>query len=127
MTAEELRELDAEVAVKVMGARLHPIASPGGSVTGETVPMPDGSTVDRQLACYSTDIAAAMQVAEKLSEMNHTLVLEDWRSDRQRWCALFHLADGHDTGQFIADTAALAITLAALKAVNAVRWVKPVR
>lgn len=66
MTADELRAIDAEVAVKVMGARLHPVASMAGDVTYETVPMPDGSIHDRQLAYYSTDLRAAWEVVGKM-------------------------------------------------------------
>lgn len=122
MTQEELRALDAEIHRKIMTPERECWEHNGEwwEIVGICRDM-TGACLPTMIPNYSTDIAAAMQVAEKLSEMNHTLVLEDWRSDRQRWCALFRLADGHDTGQFIDDTAALAITLAALKAVNAVR------
>lgn len=54
------RELDALVAEKVMGFRHHP-AMPGYD---EMWFMSDGGSID--LPNYSTDIAAAWQVVEKL-------------------------------------------------------------
>lgn len=126
MTTEELFALDVRMAEEVMGWKVFTLEQ--GLHDGNTprphclrVGVPDGTEalkvfdVNGNIRWWlpSRNIADAIQVAEKLSETNNTLALEDWRSDRQRWGALFTLADGHDTGHYIADTAALAICQAA--------------
>ena len=69
---------------------------------------------------YSTEIAAAWEVAEKLAAKGHRLILEDHRDNPHSpgWWARFDLANGHDTGDVVAATAPLAICRAALKAVG---------
>lgn len=121
MSDEELRALDVEIHRKVMGEEYYeqegkfwyilPFVT---DVTGKPFPLP--------IPFYSTEINAAWLVVEKLAAENRgTLVLQDWldvRGTPGRWCALFDLPDGHDTGQILADTAPLAICKAILKSIE---------
>ncbi len=113
------RELDAVVAEKVMGLSVRPIEVIGASGVHADVGtvdlprrMPDGrmGVHAAPLPAYSTEIAAAWEVVEKLR--SPVFVLE-WEPDR--WLASFCGEDEDAT----ADTAPHAICLAALKAVEA--------
>ena len=113
------REMDALVAEKVMGWRM---------MRGHWVP-PEAAPETNILACptstyrYSTDIAAAWEVVEKvnlLEPYGDTL----WK-DQRGWVFGVHDVDGagyaYEDVTVIADTAPLAICRAALKAVTPLR------
>lgn len=109
MVTDDLRALDAEVHRKVMG----------GSVDYPATDTSLAYTVVSPAPRYSTDIAAAWRVVEKLASHNHRLTLEDWRDSKHAgWSALVTLSNGHDTGDVIAETMPLAICRAALKAIE---------
>jgi hypothetical protein len=87
------RELDALVAEKVMGWNF-------------------------QRSAFSTDIASAWEVVEKLQALEYTFINLLW--DGQGWDIEMG-QDGHDIScDTYADTFPLAICLAALKAVDAI-------
>lgn len=140
-TALELqagRELDALIAEKVMrwvAIRRETNPKTGGLwLTGLPPHAAEHADVfkDRGMRGYdipkfTTDIAAAWQVVEKLASRGIRLVLEDWRNDpriaepyQDSWAALFNLPDGHDTGQVVGADACLAICRAALRTVEVV-------
>lgn len=104
------RELDALVAEKVMG-----IAIPEGADTQYLETCMD-------LPYYSTDIAAAWEVVEKLFQSGFDLYLETFKDDEDKpQCRVsFQAIDNQDkgSGPIYADTAPHAICLAALKAVG---------
>ena len=116
------RELDALVAEKVMECQVIwreqnlPFAAPKEPHCG--CPERIHETPFRGLSAYSTSIAAAWQVWEHLAQR------EGWFANVQtccrpehQWCAIVADGEGHLwEGQ--ADTAPLAICLAALKAVG---------
>lgn len=115
------RELDALIAEKVMGCRPEADTSGDGPVCG----CIDRSHSDKLgwLKEYSTDIAAAWEVVEKLrspSKMFFEIRFED-----KCWSAQFYTAKAsvelvrrwYGTG--LLDSAPHAICLAALKAVGA--------
>lgn len=99
------RELDALIAEKVFGlvpcqAEVHE-----GAYMRPCHANPDSPTSGGETRCYSTNISAAWEVAEKLK-------ITVRPSGGQWWAALMH---EHDPGMWIpADTAPLAICLAAL-------------
>ena len=107
----EDRELDAKVA-ELMGM---PFRKPGHGTccTCQTC----GWDYDNCQCYYSTDIAAAMLVVEKMKfrgKMQQTLQLR-WAYEHDAWKWEFSISGIWAT----ADTAPLAICLAALKAVEA--------
>jgi hypothetical protein len=113
------RELDALVAEKVMG--INPLLF--GSLVDYK--MPNGSIVTLPYECksYSTDIAAAWEVVEKLTQFKFKLDQDGFSS----WNAFFLEEQEQDDGpawhedieyEGNADTAPHAICLAALKAVG---------
>lgn len=117
------RELDALIAEKVMG--LQTCSDPIGRCAAAKltpcqcwgVPDRNGIVSGGERASYSTDIAAAWEVMEKLREQ---WAVELHGRD-QAWAVL--IEDGDEvSAHFIAteeaDTAPLAICLAALKAVG---------
>lgn len=131
------RELDALIAEKVMGFTWHDgwksfkgphLVSPGGFMAGwrmedgGVMGHLDGVTRNPELPFYSTDIAAAWQVVEKLvaerffPEVNYR--------GRGEWgCKVDRLTvddswNDKPTPHEIANTAPLAICLAALSAVR---------
>ena len=67
---------------------------------------------------YSMDIAAAWLVIETLGQRRCRLILEDWREltnpQLHGWRVLFDMPDWYDSVQIVAETAPLAICLAAL-------------
>mgnify|MGYP001571535769 CR=1 FL=1 len=125
MTTRDLpagRELDALVAEKVMGWKHYapaavqevwypPNLHPSNNVLGHSIPH------------YSTDIAVAWQVVEHLKNKLHLQVILHWAGDEcPKWLCNLR-ADGYRSfqdqeWQVEADTAPLAICLAALKAVG---------
>jgi hypothetical protein len=129
-TMEAGRELDALVAVRVMGFdAAHPTLAKMGKAIR---PYPLGNGVD--VPHYSTDIAAAWQVVEKLHAGGVFLMLEQCQSREQyeyddevggandrcaeagEWLAHFQNVVG--LGSATGATAALAICGAALMAVG---------
>src|SRR5262245_13080744 len=119
--AERVRPLDFEIAEKVMGWKR---GQKYGNGNGDWI-LPDGRTHGYTWDTtprFSTKLDAAWLVVECLAAMGHGLVLEQWLRNqgvRNGWVALFDLADGHDTGQHLEETAPLAICRAALAAVKA--------
>lgn len=129
------RELDALVAEKVMGCRVQHWSgynSPGTYRCGCGVvcAYPHGvkdreGQLDGDLAYYSTDIAAAWEVVEKLRErglhldINNRQACDGVDDMGGAWWAEFASADYAVGGQAFADTAPLAICRAALAAVGA--------
>jgi len=120
------RELDALVAERVMG--LQPCSDPIGRCEGAHLTpcqcwgLPDrqGVVAGGELAAYSTDLTAAWTVVERLGVTGYTITLDhnlDHPYQVECWTP-----DGREQKQSIevhADTAPLAICLAALKAVGA--------
>lgn len=109
------RALDAIVAERVMGVKeapfgVCPTCGYGGGYGFKEFPE------------YSTDIAAAWEVVEKLSRRNFSMHNDTGCSGCEPtegvgWMALFHI-EGGPMAYTVADTAPLAICLAALKAVD---------
>lgn len=125
MTSEKLREIDRLIAEKVMGftwAALVKFEHEGKTHTG--VAMTESAAY--VLPHYSSDIAAAWEVVEKLKarlcEEPDTLALEYRGGTWQAGFKYFSHEDGWDYGDNAgkADTAPLAICLAALKAAGVV-------
>jgi|CXWL01.1.fsa_nt_gi hypothetical protein len=125
------RPIDAMIAEHVMGTEKYWAIRWGGSGYGD-FPTYDKAVInalkifgDRRGAiipywdepCYSTDISAAWLVVEKLRERGWKIELFG-RTDC--WCVLFEQGPNHTLQTAIedADTAPLAICLAALKAVG---------
>lgn len=117
------RELNAEVAIKVMGYRLATEAEPYWNSLAVWI-APDGERWEG-IPHYSTDIAAAWQVVEKLN-------LSVMRDDGGGWAAAVlygvpYIEEDWGRGGYIdcglhdgayADTAPLAICRAALAAAD---------
>ena len=95
------RELDALVAEKVMGWT---------AIKGDLGSMPDGR-IYVEVPYYSTAIAAAWGVVEKCK-------YEVWIRCLHGSCEVRVVDCGHEITRVDADTAPLAICLAALKAVG---------
>lgn len=111
------RELDAKVAELVMGYELIKIRDiyVEGAWNGDNPDSLIELPHQEKLPHYSTDIAAAWKVVEKFS-----FDLKDWNGCgeedyRGYTCKLY---DGRTQVEETADTAPLAICLAALKAVE---------
>lgn len=110
------RELDALVAEKVFGMHRHPGCDLDDHLRAECYGTGTeegyGPVVD-----YSTDSAAAWQVVEKLTEL-HVVSVSCMLNKRWR-CEVVQAHSQRQTPvNAIADTAPLAICLAALKAVG---------
>lgn len=118
-TSKPSRELDALVAEKVMGEAYRPYAQILTTYPSKSVP---------ETPFYSSDIAAAWQVVEKLRSMGKSFILS-W--DARPACKSYYCSnhDGENlmtrgfsqSDEYIdeeADSAPLAICLAALKAVG---------
>jgi len=113
------RELDTRIAIKVMGwTRVE------RSTTGIAYPpRPSGFDPARHayhsVPHYSTDIAAAWLVVERMKDNGCSLQLH-WEAGRSRqWVADFvEESDEEFTGEQLGDTAPLAICRAALAAVQ---------
>lgn len=105
------REIDIQIAEKIMGSTLTEIS---GQLleNGPSVKRPSGGGI--LLRRYSTDIAAAFEIVEKLAS---TLDRKTFRLAFRygRWYAEFGVWDM----EFVeADTAPMAVCLAALKTVE---------
>jgi hypothetical protein len=124
------RALDAEVDRVVFGHRVRMLASGGAQWWGET----EAFTGWHNVPPYSTDIAAAWLVVEKLTAEGYWMSLEGWDKNtllEASWTASFWCDrgacsvhggpsdSGHGSGDVSADTAPLAICRAALAAPNA--------
>lgn len=133
------RELDAEVAKKVMGLTVefvkgNPAAWEAKTgkpmrwlpndymVVGQKAMYRIGTFSDMHVPNYSTDIAAAWEVVEKMKADGYTLELDDRRAG---WAAVFIKYGGtHETlaqigSETVIDKSApRALVLAALKAVG---------
>ncbi len=122
MTAAELRELDVEIAVKVMGWT--DVDTDGVSTYG--TPPRDGKEYSGaggghyHVPRYSTDIAAAWVLWERIDFGSKRLheVGGVWYAivSGDRWGPRGHMGLNNDECQVRADTAPLAICRAALKA-----------
>lgn len=123
------RPIDAMIAEHVMNTEKYWSIRWGGSGYGD-FPTYDEAVIhalklfgDRRAMIipywdephYSTDISAAWQVVEKLIA-DHWEPAIDFEKQRGQWCAEF--SDGTIIMRSFADTATLAICLAALKAVG---------
>lgn len=122
-TTNDLRQLDAEVAEKVMGWRRY----------AEAVHPTDNRTINGVLYCrpeypahnfggalnvvpdYSTDIAAAMAVADKMVEKGHVFIIKGdglrTGDHNPRWtilCDNTPRIDGHDLPEAICRAALVA-------------------
>lgn len=101
------RELDRLVAERVMGFE---VSSEGGYVR-----LHRNNTWQR-ISSYSTDIAAAMQVVEKLSTRAYLQLHSPFIPDEKWWAFFEHLGttDTHPIWRGIGTTAAEAICRAAV-------------
>jgi len=121
------RELDALVAEQVMGIRcLHQAGSIRDLAAAQHECQRCGAMIDdrdfyaQRNLTYSTDLAAAWEVVEKLP------YFAMWKRGASQWCVQYKSC--HDIGMHVifndcceyieADTAPLAICLAALKAIS---------
>ena len=112
-------ELDALIAEKVMGfaVKLWPH-------TDRLFVAERGNGTQILLPAYSTDIAAAWEVVEKLGERFHARLLTPFirSGDNHYWCGFTPLGmtgfNGRPDYEAVAETAPLAICRAALKAVG---------
>jgi hypothetical protein len=98
------RELDALIAEKVMGTNVFDFKG---------LPSYWDANIRRDIPHYSTNIADAWLVVEKLVKQCYQFGLAN-ESDGKYFCSLFF--DGAGTFEESAETAPLAICLAALKA-----------
>jgi len=118
------RELDALIAVEVMGFTRHQagtyIKSFAGKSTG--IPSPVECFTDRGTfafntpPAYSTDIASAFDVVEKLQSQDWAFILDNMHGHLGHWQAHFEWARA--VYQADADTPSHAICLAALRVVG---------
>jgi hypothetical protein len=116
------RELDAQVAEKVMGLQVVRNKKGGWSI-GEPDYYDDAgiSCLFNPLPEYSTDIAAAWKVVEHLMQTGHTLNLDCWVRSDIYVGPMFEATIGRAgivQGVAGSNEAPLAICLAALKAVG---------
>jgi hypothetical protein len=100
------REIDALIAEHVMGHSY----GVGTAVAGIWYPRPDGS-----IEPYSTDIAAAWQVVEKVKDTLTGFGMV-WHPEKQKWHVMYNYVDFNKPYFSEADTAPMAICLAALDA-----------
>ena len=116
MNANNLRQLDAEVAERVMGFQpcrcsfVHAVISP---------PPPRCASCGRPLSPpYSSDISAAFQVVERMRELGWEYCSQygAWTDSKWRWYAAFK-SDGEERGAED-ELLPLAICRAALQAVG---------
>ena len=121
-------DLNALVAETVMGWT--PITHYGERGTGfwsTTGSESDGPWIaDEQIPAYSTDISAAWEIVERLRLAGCTVRLCGEPAADLRWnwrCTVTGMAKGYESGIWSgsADTPALAICLAALRVLGALR------
>ena len=99
------RELDARVAEKVMGQ-------------GSGYPLPNDFHYIAEIPYYSTDIAAAWEVVEKLKDDGYTVQLWSYSGSCCYGCAIARPTDGFQTPPLAPPTMPLAICRAALAVVS---------
>ncbi|MDP9315132.1 MAG: hypothetical protein M3R24_30430, partial [Chloroflexota bacterium] len=103
------RDLDALVAAKVMGFDADRIISGGGYRVGNHTP----SVISwAHIPQYSTDIAAAWEVVEKLIHLDPLVAIWGYEDGSIGWYCDFEGSKAH------ARTAPHAVCLAALKAIG---------
>lgn len=107
-TMEAGREMDALVSEKVMEREVSSYWVSGVDIKYESLK----NHLGRRLAHYSTDIAAAWEVVEKL----HLIIGESVGSDGSHWYCTDKWDDQEATVEVCADSAPLAICRAALMA-----------
>lgn len=119
------RELDALVAEKVMGiTRPEPLASPIDSLSDEAFARSTRALLLEHPAPYSTDIATAWTVVEKMREIDEGFTImfdkeeKQWRAGALWWRG-YEQAEWWEPRSAMSETAPHAICLAALKAVGA--------
>lgn len=122
MKHEAGRELDVEVAEKVMGWKEVSLIDGGVPGTRMMGRPPLEPTHIYGVPYYSTEITDAWEIVEKLKKKNYTFKLEENSSG---WVARFYLTqyiqgNNHtiQAARANSDSAPLAISLAALKAVS---------
>ena len=131
------RELDALVAERVMGyttSKMDGLPETDRYILWERVPLSDVGGIDRPLSHYSTSIADAWEVLEKIKAISleaftgldfpDECFVVAWDRSSKNWVAGFHSIEGYEAGwvsdcRSVADTAPLAICRAAIKAVMA--------
>jgi len=108
------------IAEKVMGWRVRSASLPEVFIDGQGYPRTTLEGLTAPGFFPSTNIAFAWEVVERLRSLGHEVIIQSWqgRAELGEWCVIIEMASGHDTGQIVADTALLAICLAALKAVG---------
>lgn len=130
MTLKAGRELDAQIAVEVMGWL---ITWPVSGVTKDAPPSDPEQCIWRgwpnetsrlrgespEVPRYSTDIAAAWQVVTMLNSKGYVLGLE---AEASYAYAVFKAHPAYPSSQTRAETVPLAICLAALKVIEASRF-----
>ncbi len=119
MTEQEIdnmpagREMDALIAEKVM---MFPMAAIPHALTKDKRVIDKGDHAWLECKCYSTDIAAAWEVVEKLMpscEQGNPEINRGFDGKKPAWHVYF---DGGDRGHAIGETISLAICRAALLA-----------
>ena len=120
-TDEQLREIDALVAEKVMGCRVEKCGHAFNVFCRCDPRRIHGKFPHDEILRYTSDISAAWEVVEKMRELNNGDVTEfrfTWRGTKNPgYCFRIWESDLEvDMEEFRADTPALAICLAALKA-----------
>lgn len=110
------RELDALIAEKVMGLEIVHLGEP-------SKPFVKNFTGTSEPTEYSTDIAAAWEVVERLKDSEHAFGFELTQDQGElcEWLAYF----GEGRFKAESETAPHAICLAALKAVGYVHAITP--
>jgi len=106
------RELDALVAERLGAIKVIPYGTSEGDFFCHWGNTPDGGGISRPLCHYSTSIAAAWELVEKLKGDSCTI---DISSATPGWICMIDVLHGHGA-EVRADTAPLAICLAFLKA-----------
>ena len=121
MSDEAGRDLDARVAVEVMGWTLADRRAMGWGdgppvwITGESSDDPNSSPTWQDFR-PSTDIAAAWEVVENLADAGWLVEVSGKACHPGQWCAHVISVDGEHLHDAVADTAPLAICLASLSA-----------
>lgn len=106
MGASDVSDIDARVAVEVMGVRIVP--------DNERRSLKQRIYHRNLVPPYSTSITAAWEAVERMQEMGYAVLVY---SHNGRWACEIEPEEGPVEGQ-VEDTAPLAICLAALAAVE---------
>ena len=124
-TTQTDREMDARVAVEVMGwrnvRRRIRLVPPGWRLWDWIIVGNDG-TGTRSVPPFSANLAAAWKVVAEMERRGFFVALDNrgWRETDGYWCE-FASADYEEGGRATAPTAPLAICRAALAALDAER------